>query len=330
MLTHPKDNHFMVISSIKGLNLNDFDKIYIGFLKEHQDKFNFINGLVRDLEIIGISDKTILVEIDEPTKSQSETVYTIIKKSNIQGYIFVKDCDNYYEGQITFENNQICCSKLADHKKINPSNKAYIELDEYNFITNIVEKKIISDTFSVGGYGFTDAEMFCHYFEKLNVFENYSECYISNIIFEMLLKGDKFVTTLVTNYVDWGTLDDWLEYKKLFKTVFCDIDGTLITNTSGHFEPHYGQGEPMLNNIGELQKAHATGKVTIILTTSRPTEYLELTKNELVKHNIPYDVLIMGLPHTQRIVINDYTSSNPYPSCDSINIPRNSDTLSLN
>ena len=37
--------------------------------------------------------------------------------------------------------------------------------------------------------------------------------------------------------------------------------------------------------------------------------------------------LVMGLPHCQRIVINDFARSNPYPSCSAINIPRNENNL---
>jgi hypothetical protein len=40
-----------------------------------------------------------------------------------------------------------------------------------------------------------------------------------------------------------------------------------------------------------------------------------------------YDNIIMGLPHCQRIVINDFANSNPYPSCTAINLPRNLDKL---
>lgn len=327
MLTHPKDKHFMVISAIRGLNLDDFDKIYIGYLKEHQEKYMFLDGLMSDLKKIGISYKTVLVELEQPTKSQSETVYEIIKTANVQGYIFIKDCDNYFDGKITFDHNQICYGKLEDYNRINPGNKAYIELDDYNFISNIVEKKIISNSFSVGGYGFKDPHMFCEYYEKLNTYQNSNECYISNIIFEMIIRCEKFIATSVNNYLDWGTLEDWLEYKKKFKTIFCDIDGTLITNTSSHFQPYYGEGQPMINNIKKLREVYDTGKTEIILTTSRPHELEELTRKELEKYSIPFDMLIMDLPHSQRILINDYATSNPYPSCSSINIFRNSDKL---
>ena len=32
----------------------------------------------------------------------------------------------------------------------------------------------------------------------------------------------------VTKYYDWGTLEDWNKYKNEFKTLFIDIDGTLL------------------------------------------------------------------------------------------------------
>lgn len=35
----------------------------------------------------------------------------------------------------------------------------------------------------------------------------------------------------------------------------------------------------------------------------------------------------MNLNHTRRIIINDYSKSNPYKSCDAINLKRNSDDL---
>ena len=35
----------------------------------------------------------------------------------------------------------------------------------------------------------------------------------------------------------------------------------------------------------------------------------------------------MGLNHSKRIIINDYSNSNPYKSCDAINLKRNADDL---
>ena len=52
-----------------------------------------------------------------------------------------------------------------------------------------------------------------------------------------------------------------------------------------------------------------------------------MTLRELKEKEIPYDELIMGLPHTQRILINDFAKSNPYPSAVAINMPRNENDL---
>ncbi len=83
-----------------------------------------------------------------------------------------------------------------------------------------------------------------------------------------------------------------------------------------------------MKNIKWLKELHEKGKTEIILTTSRPEAFKQETVIELYEKEIPYDKLIMGLSHTKRIIINDYANSNPYPSCDSINIERKSDSLS--
>ena len=43
---------------------------------------------------------------------------------------------------------------LNDMDDINARTKSYVDLDVNDVVTNIVEKKVISSTFSSGGYGF--------------------------------------------------------------------------------------------------------------------------------------------------------------------------------
>jgi hypothetical protein len=81
------------------------------------------------------------------------------------------------------------------------------------------------------------------------------------------------------------------------------------------------------DNIDYLADLHERGKVKIILTTSRPERLRKITLMELQTKGIPYDELIMGLPHCQRVLINDFAKSNPYPSATAINMPRNQDIL---
>lgn len=325
MLTHPMSNKFMVMESISGINLNFFDNIYFIFLSEHEKKYNFYDGLMSQISECGIKNKSKILFLNEQTNSQSETVYSAVLKAQIDGFIFIKDSDNYYECELIDEGNQVSFFDLNDIDNINARTKSYIQLDTNEMVTNIVEKKVISSTFSVGGYGFKSAKEFCDAYEKIKDLDE--ECYISNIIFEMILSGVKFQGLTTKNFKDWGTIDAWNSYKSQYSCLFVDIDGTLVKNSSIYFPPYVGNSESLQNNIDHLKNLHKSGKVKIILTTSRPSYMKDLTIAEMKEKEIPYDELIVGLPHCKRILINDFAKSNPYPSCEAINIPRNSDNI---
>jgi hypothetical protein len=283
-----------------------------------------MKGFVAELDDAGLRAKSNIVLLPEQTDSQSETVYTFLSGYDLDGFVFIKDSDGFYRCDVE-ERNQVAYFDLNDMDDINARTKSYVDLDVNDVVTNIVEKKVISSTFSSGGYGFADAKEFCKTFEKLQDMDG--ECYISHIIFEMMLSGSTFYGTKTTDFKDWGTLDAWNKYKSQYKCLFVDIDGTLITNSSHHFPPYTGSGEPIEDNIDLLAELHEQGKAKIILTTSRPERLRQLTIQELQTKGIPFDELVMGLPHCQRIVINDFARSNPYPSCSAINIPRNENNL---
>lgn len=325
MLTHPMTNRFMAIESILGLNLDFFDKIYFICLEEHEKKYKFLYGFLDEINELNLGSKTEVVFLEEETKSQSETVYNFLVKTKVDGFIFIKDSDNYYECKVDSTNNQVAFFDLNDLDDINARNKSYLEFDLNGLITNIVEKKVISPTFSVGGYGFSSATDFCETYLKFIDIEE--ECYISNLIFDMILTGKSFYGLNVKTYKDWGTLESWNKYKSQYKCLFVDIDGTLVENSSVHFPPYVGSSKPIVDNIQCLNHLYKMGKVKIILTTSRPEKMRDATIKEMKDNGIMYDELIMNLPHCKRVVINDFAKSNPYPSCDSINIPRNSNNL---
>ena len=317
-------HRMMVTEAISGLNLDFFDHIYFICLQQHEDKYQFMKGFVSELDDAGLREKSNIVLLPEQTDSQSETVYTFLSGYDLDGFIFIKDSDGFYRCDVE-ERNQVAYFDLNDMDDINARTKSYVDLDVNDVVTNIVEKKVISSTFSSGGYGFADAKEFCKTFEKLQDMDG--ECYISHIIFEMMLSGSTFYGTKTTDFKDWGTLDAWNKYKSQYKCLFVDIDGTLITNSSHHFPPYMGSGEPIENNIDFIAELHEQGKTKIVLTTSRPEKYRQLTIMELQTKGVPFDELVMGLPHCQRVIINDFARSNPYPSCKAINIPRNTDDL---
>tara|TARA_B100001059_G_scaffold235416_1_gene280952 strand:+ start:30702 stop:31778 length:1077 start_codon:yes stop_codon:yes gene_type:complete len=322
MLTHP-NGRFMGIQAILGLNCEDFKSIVYIILKEHEEKFSFMNGFKDELKDLGLLDKTKFIILDKPTKDQPETVEMGIKLAKLEGPFTIKDSDNFFETTIS-PGNFVAFQDLNNSGLIKPVNKSYIQIDNNFKISNIIEKNVISSFFCVGSYSFESTESF------LNVLDDMpknKERYISNIIFQMILKGKIFSPLKVDNYHDWGTIEDWNRYKKTYGTLFVDIDGTLVINSSAHFPPYIGNTEPIMENVEILRNLYNSKKFKIILTTSRPEKYREATINQMNEIKMPFNSLIMDLNHSKRIVINDYSKTNPYKSCDSINLKRNSSDL---
>ena len=261
LLTHPK-GLFMMIEGIKGINIDFFDKIFFVTLKDYQEKYQFEKGLIEELELLEIKEKTEIIYLEKATSSQSETIYQAIKKAHIEGFIMIKDCDNYFECKMEKMENQICFFDLNKESLeiINPRSKSYLELSERNELINIVEKKIISSFFSVGGYCFKDSRNFAESFERIRDMEG--ECYVSNIIYDMLLRNELFRGIEVEMYKDWGTLADWDKYKKSYQTIFIDLDGTLIEQSSYKFFPYIGNTQGHKSNIEWLRNLYKTGEGT--------------------------------------------------------------------
>ena len=324
MLTHPSGD-WMIVEALKELDLASIDKIYLGFLQEHIDKYDCRGAIDLCLKELGIEHKTEVVLLNKRTDNQPHTAYEVIKKSNIEGQVIIKEVDNKFSFDI-IDGNFMTYYDLNMTTSINPSNKSYIEIDDEGLICNLIEKKVISSTFGCGCYSFEDSSLYCDYFEKLS---DNKTLYLSDIIKKMVDDGHKFKPILVTDYVDWGTKEDWFNYIREYKTLFVDLDGTLVYSSGKYSKPFWGETEGIENNIKFLNKLYDSGKVYIIITTARSSEqkWKDATLNQLVREGIKYHDIIFNLPHCNRTIINDYGTSNPYPTCDSVNIVRNSNQL---
>lgn len=311
----------MVVSSIVGLNLDVFEEIHFVLLHEHEERFHFLKGLKENLEDKGLLSKSVFTFLDKETASQPETIVECLRVNNIVGPIFIKDCDNYFSTNVPDEENVVCYCDLNEETETVAANKSYLTIDLKGVIKNIVEKKIISSTFCCGGYGFKLAQQFIKSYEKLSPLG--LSLFVSDIVFDLMFH-DTFYGVKAGEYQDWGTLKDWDKFKSKFKTIFVDIDGTLLENASSKFPPYIGESLPLTENIDHLKLLKNT---QIILTTSRAEKYRAATEKQLLELGLRFDALIMNLYHAKRVVVNDFSKTNPYPSCGSINIERNSTNL---
>ena len=319
--THPSGS-LMITESIKGLNLDFFDCVYLVCLKEHERKYKFSEGIKKEFSRLNIKNFKITY-LSKPTLSQPETIFEAIKKEKITGFFCSKDCDNFFEIKIT-ASNFVSTSNLNNHTLLNPCNKSYVSRDENNNINNIVEKQVISSDFCTGCYGFKNARDFRKYYNKI---KHYDDLYVSHVIYKMIIEGESFTTIDTNNFIDWGTIDDWNHFKSKYKCIFIDLDGTLVENSAQHFPPYWGETDAIPANVKKINELYDSGKAQVVITTSRKRGYKKETKSQLERIGLKYHKIIFDLFHCKRYIINDYAKSNPYPSCEAINIKRNDSNL---
>ena len=327
----------MVVDALRGLNLDRVDRILIGVLREHLDQYcsGTADGI---LECVGKMNKTIekiteVIVIESETRDPVETVECILVQGQVTGAIFVKDSDNYFECTVAPLNHVVTLKidRSNESNIFNVASKSFSFCSKDNTISNILEKVIHSSLCNVGGYGFADSSLFL---EKVREIRNarslvaqVPELTMTNVIWSMMLTKETFYSVDSANYQDWGTLSAWTTYCKSFMTLFIDLDGTLVTNSSAFFNPRHGTTEAIESNVAWLRRKHSSGRTYIIITTSRPESYKAETIQQLDALGIPYDRIMFDLMHCQRVLVNDFALTNTFPSAIAINLPRNSGML---
>lgn len=139
------DGLMMCIKAIMGIDLNKFDNIYFTILREHSKHYRLKELL--ELQFLRLGWKQVqVIELEHPTSSQPETVYETIETTGITGSFMVKDADCYIEGEI-LEQNSIAVYPLEKLSWVDPQHKSYVSVDDMNYVTNIIEKRIIATIF---------------------------------------------------------------------------------------------------------------------------------------------------------------------------------------
>lgn len=326
MLTHP-DGNIMVRKAIEGIDISIFDRFIITIIDEHDKKYDASLVLRQAFDYLNQLKgypKLELCILNSFTKSASETIVQTLIKMNVEGSFVVKDSDN----KIAFKNlseNYIVGCEIEDFPINNLQGKSYLHVNDSDTIYGIVEKKIVSSTICLGAYCFLDPQQFIKSYNTLLQKYSDKEMYISAVVQDLISKGISFRYVKAENYSDWGTLIEWKKEQKNHITIFTDFDGVLIQNSGKYGKLNWDNNDKMLEkNCERLRKLQNNG-AQIIVTTARPEKYKEKIKELLTKQGIfPYAILT-GLNHAQRVLINDFAPTNPYPSALAINIKRNSD-----
>ena len=109
------------------------------------------------------------------------------------------------------------------------------------------------------------------------------------------------------------------------KTIFCDIDGTLIFHTGDVVQnvEHGAVEGHCLNMVLEQLKLWERLNYKIILTTGRRESMRKKTEELLSRLGIFYDLLIMGITNGDRVLVNDKKMRGVRNTAYAINLVRN-------
>ena len=321
LLTHPS-GRLMIDLVLDSMNYKDYGTTVITILREHCENHHADVVLK---QIFGDSIK--LLVLDDQTESPAETIYKTIKELKIDNQIVIKDSDALVKVPYSPEKNYTVGLKINDKTSVEKiQEKSFIIKNDDNLLKDILEKQIVSDIICLGIFSMSSSE-FVSAYENIctnDVYKCKNEIYVSHII-SYLVTSQQTVFEYVeaTDYVDWGTIEEWYKEINKHKTYIFDIDGVLLENCGKYGKNNWSNYfKPIENNIDVLKELSDNGN-EIIFMTSRSEEYLDQFKDLMKKLNIKYKTIITSCNHSKRVIINDFSSTNPYPSCESLSIKRN-------
>lgn len=324
MLTYP-DGSLMVQKAIGGLKIRSDARKIITVVKEH--------CIRHDADLVlrqAFGNEVEICILDEFTSSQAETVALTIGKMKVSGSIVIKDSDNYVDVDVTKAGNFLVGVDLRCFQHIsNVAAKSFIILKDQNTVADIIEKLVCSNIINIGTYGFQSTDVFMEYFDIARAGGNSDggEIFLSSIVSIMIKKGMKFNFKEAKDYEDWGSIFDWYRAIRRKKTYFLDIDGVIFVNKGRYGKVNWEHEDiPLKDNVKIIKRLLDNG-AQIILCTSRTENHRKKLERSLKLHGIQCHAIVMGCNHAQRVIVNDFSDTNPYPSCSAINLKRDGNDL---
>ena len=190
------------VDAVSSLEISKFDEIYFILNKQVAQPWRLEEKISADVTRLNHIHFSFII-LPSMTDSPAETIY---KALSVIGWgdrcIFIKDGDNKFTlDSPPTSGNYIITSSLENLDCVDPKHKSYVKTDEQGFVTNCIEKRVISDKFIAGGYCFRTAHMFKEAYEALKNYNN--TFYISDIIYWLILnKDEKFLPVEAKDFLD--------------------------------------------------------------------------------------------------------------------------------
>ncbi len=303
------------LKNVQGLAKN----IYFAVRKADEDEWN-VSKIIKTY----IPANILILKKD--TKGPADTIDQMIKHFNIKDKFLIHDCDCSWSPVDTEWNKKQNAISIAWRETAvgDRSSKSWIVFKkDSDEICWIEEKKTPTDWYCCGGYLFSNPQKFSLIYNLLsNQNKENKEIYCSHIIQQMIKDGEIFHGIKCDKLDDWGTWEKYILWKKQKKLYLFDLDG-VITEAGGPYGKKPWDIVKPLEGVKEKLKSIKESGGTVYIITARPKSISKQTEEMLNNNGITYDKIIYDLPVGPRILINDYASSNPYPTAQAINSKRN-------
>jgi len=322
MLSGPK-NDLMLALAFASIPRARATRIVVGLLREHEERWHACEGVRRALGA-GVE----FVVFDEVTRGPAETAFEMVRRAEVDGPMIVKDSDSWFTIPEEPEGDFVCVADLRENLDVTAvAAKSFVAVNEQGLVGRIVEKSVASNLISAGGYAFADAGAFARAFEEVRRAAGSGELYVSHVIAQMILDGAVFRAVKVDGFRDAGAAREWHAWRRRFRTLVVDIDGVVVKNRGAWFPPYWTDpDEAIAPNVEHLKALCAQG-AQLVFMTARPETVRAKTEATLRGLGLQWHALVMGCHHAQRVIVNDHAASNPYPSCEAVNLPRESPAL---
>lgn len=322
------NNKTLIEHSVDSLGINGK---YIFITRKYEDEKN---NIILSKILKKIKPDSIEICLEKDQYGAADAALYAKNYINNDEELIITNCDQVLNWNvndfINFIKSKNVQASVVLFKSKDPKN-SFAEI-ENNIITKIVEKEVISENALVGVHYWKNGKDFVYSAEKL--LSEYrqnglSECYISSTYNYLINKKIKVLPFFIqkNGYSSLGTPEDidiYLNtikeyYTEKPKTIFCDIDGTIIKHVHRF---SYLNVEPpvILNGVIEKFNEWDSKGYKIILTTARKESARSLTENQLTSLGLCWDQLIMGITSGQRILINDKMLEQDSDRAVSINV----------
>lgn len=184
-------------------------------------------------------------------------------------------------------------------------------------VSEVTEKKRISDWCSVGYYFFRNSQLFLNYVDRYLKGNVSAESYVAPIYNLYLNDGLTIEINSVDLFKPMGSLDQLQQYwgaslaemrqENPRGKIVIDLDDTLTVDSSS---ANYSEKHPRKDVIEKVRKMKELGYEIVIFTARRmrtfggdETKVMASIAHETIewlrKHNVPFDGLKFGKPHAE-------------------------------